>query len=116
MVGVYLAPNGKETKQVEVLCNKTKEWAYYIRHSPLDEEAVWIALKHLIQSVEYPLAAMNLKAAELGYAMAPALMEALPRANIVRTMPRVVLYGPYQRKDSGLQTHMYTSTADTSKT
>ena len=106
MVGVHLAPNGKESDQVQVLREKTKEWAYYIRHSPLDEEAIWIALKHLIQGVEYPLAATDLKSSEVGFIMAPALMEALPRANIVRSMPRVVLYGPLSAQGFGL-THPY---------
>ena len=102
MVGVHLAPDGTETHQVKVLRKKTQDWAQHIRHSPLDEEAVWTALRHLLRGVEYPLAATSLKASEIRHIMAPALMEALPRANIVRSMPRAVLYGPLSAQGFGL--------------
>ena len=103
MVGVHLAPSGQEKTQVQILRKKTTTWAENIRHSPLDEDAVWTALKHTIpKTIEYPLAATTLTEPQLQHVMAPALMAALPRANIVRTFPRTVLYGPASAQGLGL--------------
>ena len=103
MVGVHLAPNGKEGDQVQALRQKTEDWAAHIRRSPLDAESVWLALdRTIMKGVQYPLAATNISEADLGYIMAPALREALPRASIVQTFPRTVLYGPVSSQGFGL--------------
>ena len=103
MVGVHLAPSGQEQTQIQTLRKKTTKWAANIRHSPLDEDAVWTALQHTIpKTVEYPLAATTLSKSNLRHIMAPALMAALPRANLVRTFPRKVLYGPPSAQGLGL--------------
>ena len=44
MVGVVLAPDGNQAEQVKTLREKAQEWAGKIRASPLDTDAVWIAL------------------------------------------------------------------------
>lgn len=103
MVGVHLAPTGQEKTQLQILRDKTERWAKKIRQSPLDEDAVWTALKHTIsKTVEYPLAATTLSEDQIHHVMAPALMAALPRSNLVRTFPRKVLYGPVNAQGLGL--------------
>ena len=103
MVGVHLAPLGKEKTQVAALRSKTEKWAKHICHSPLDEDSVWTALNTtIIKGVEYPLAATTLAKSELAHVMAPALNIALPRSNIVRTFPRHVLYGPKSAQGLGV--------------
>ena len=103
MVGVTLAPDGNSKEQVQSLRSKTKKWAAKITKSPLEEDSVWTALQLTIcKTVQFPLAATTLTPAELTHIMAPALMTALPRANIVRSFPRDILYGPVAVQGLGL--------------
>ena len=103
MVGVMLAPDGNHKEQVSRLSDKTKDWASKIDRSSLDEEAVWTALKETIpMTVQYPLAANTLTQSDLNQIMVPVFQTALPRANIVRTFPRAVLFGPTEYQGLGL--------------
>ena len=103
MVGVVLAPDGNNKGQVGKLRKLTTEWATKITRSPIDTDETWIALKHTISmTVQYPLAATTLSQPQLTYIMAPALMAGLPRANISRSFPRDVLYGPVSCQGLGL--------------
>ena len=103
MVGVTLAPNGNHLEQTKVLRQKTQRWAQRITKSPIDRDETWIALKDTIsKTVEYPLAATTLTQSQLTHIMAPALTAGLPRANIARSFPRDVVYGPVSMQGLGL--------------
>ena len=61
MVGVFLAPNGNQKAQWKALYKKAQVWAGKVRASPLDPEAMWIAMScTIIKGLEYPLAAITL--------------------------------------------------------
>ena len=103
MVGVLLAPDGNSKKQTDALRKKTVQWAQKITRSPLEPDTVWTAINRTIaKTVEYPLAATTLTDKELTHIMAPVLMAGLPRANILRTYPRDVLYGPTSLQGLGV--------------
>ena len=103
MIGVTLAPNGSHSEQTKVLRQKTQRWAQKITQSPIDRDETWVALKDTIsKTVEYPLAATTLTQTQLTHIMAPALTAGLPRANISRSIPRDVVYGPVSKQGLGL--------------
>lgn len=47
-----------------------------------------------MKTFEYPMEAINLTKLQWDYIMAPVLMATLPRAGIVRTFPRDMVYAP----------------------
>ena len=103
MVGVHLAPDGNQDKQVEELAKKAQRWASYIKSAHLGHEATWTALQTtIIKSIEYPLVACTLSKEECITVMTPILDAALPRANIAARFARASLYGPIQYQGLGL--------------
>ena len=103
MVGVFLAPDGNQKAQVTALEEKSKEWATKIRASPLDSDAVWIALNcTILKGLEYPLAATTLSKRQLDKVMSPVLSTALPRSGFARTFPHAVVYGPVGYQGLGI--------------
>ena len=103
MVGVFLAPNGKEEKQISALSKKAYNWASKIRASPLDDTTIWIALNRtIIPGLEYPLAATTLSEIQLNKVMSPILQTALPKSGFTRHFPRSVVYGPVATQGLGV--------------
>ena len=103
MVGVHLAPDGNQEKQVEELVKKAQSWASYIKSAHLGHEATWKALQTtIIKSIEYPLVACTLSKEECISVMTPVLDAALPRSNFAARFARASLYGPVQYQGMGL--------------
>ena len=103
MVGVFLAPDGNQKEQWRALNMKAKTWAGKIRASPLDPDAVWVAMTcTIIKGLEYPLAATTLSKRKLDKIMSHVLSSALPRAGFTRKFPRAVLYGPTEFQGMGV--------------
>ena len=108
MVGVYLAPDGNQRQQLQVLQTKAKTWATLIRQSPLDDAAVWTAMNQtIIKGIEYPLAATTLTEPQLESAMTSIRQTALPRSGITRKLPLSVLYGPVELQGLGVSNPYY---------
>ena len=100
-LGVFLAMDGNNKKQIKHLRDKGTEFAEQIRSSSLNPDESWHAFKTTIQkTLEYPMEAINLTESEWDYIMQPILTATLPKSGIVRTYPRTLLYA--SRSFSGL--------------
>ena len=109
MLGVWLAPDGNNKKQVEEMRKQTVEWAEKVRTGAIDRRDAWQALNStILKKLEYPLVALTLSKAQCDYVMAPALERGLPRAGICRNMPRAVIYGDLDHQGMGLH-NLYTT-------
>ena len=103
MLGVFLAPDGKDTKQLDVLVTKTKRWIDFVRVGGLGWGATWVALKTTImKSLEYPLPAMIFSKQQISSITGPLYNVALPRSGFARSFPRDVLHGPISHQGLGL--------------
>jgi len=55
MLGVYLAPNGQLTTQLNYMLKKSKAWAELIRVGHLSSEEAWSSMNHsILKALEYP--------------------------------------------------------------
>jgi hypothetical protein len=94
-LGVYLSPDGNNTKAVAQLRKKGKDWSELVSTGHLTAKDVRLALDTtIIKSLEYPLPALTLTEKECKEIIAPILAVALPKARVCRTYPRAVVYGP----------------------
>ena len=102
MLGVWLAPDGNNRKQVEEMRASTVKWAERVRTGCIDRSDAWLALTMTImKKLEYALPALTLTEEECNFIMAPALAAGLPKAGICRTTPRAVILGARIFKDLG---------------
>ena len=66
MLGVYMAPNGNNARQVHYMRGKTTEWVNNIRRGNLTQTQTYIATVSTIwKTVEYPLTALDLTVNEI---------------------------------------------------
>ena len=103
MLGVWLAPDGNNRKQVEEMRASTVKWAERVRTGCIDRRDAWLALTMTImKKLEYALPALTLTEEECNFIMAPALAAGLPKAGISRTTPRAVIFGSKEFQGFGL--------------
>ena len=103
MLGVYLSPDGNESKQLEVLVSKARTWIDFVRVGGLDWGSTWVALKTTImKSLEYPLPATIFTKQQISSITGPLYNVALPRSGFARSFPRDVLHGPISCQGLGL--------------
>ena len=94
MLGVFIAPDGNQRKQFEVMRKKAETWGNYIGKGTLTPDVCWNALNTtIVKTLEYPLAATTFTKSELTKIIAPALKTGLPSSGICRSFPRAILYG-----------------------
>ena len=104
MLGVQLAPDGNNTVQVQEMENKTKKLAESIRTGYLQKHEAWTALTLMaMKSIEYPLPALTLKEEECDRIMRPLLKAYLPKAGVVRTFKRDLVYATLKKQGLGLK-------------
>ena len=61
MLGVYLAPNGQLTTQLDYMLKKSKAWAELIRVGHLSPAEAWSSMNHsILKALEYPLPDLTL--------------------------------------------------------
>ena len=109
MLGVWLAPDGNNVKQVEEMRRKSIEWGEKIRTGMVDKRDAWLAMKSTImKTLEYPLLALTLSENECNHIMAPLLKAGLPKAGICRNIPRSILYGSTEHQGLGMN-NLYTT-------
>jgi len=74
MLGVWLAPDGNNEKQVEEMRATTVAWAEKVRTGAIDRRDAWQALTlTVMKKLEYPLLVLTLTEDECDYIMAPVL-------------------------------------------
>ena len=104
MLGVYLAPNGKDTKQVEVMKEKTKTLGDLIRTGHVKKNEAWTALTLMaMKSIEYPLSSLTLSEKECTEIMCPLLKNFLPKAGVNRNFKRDMVYASLEKQGLGIK-------------
>ena len=95
MLGVWLAPNGDHSKQLEVMSLKVLQWTELLRVGHLSRNETWTALNSgILKALAYPLPALTLSEDECQTLMVPLIEAAFPRCGISKKMARAVRYGP----------------------
>ena len=103
MLGVFLSPDGDESKQLDYLSEKAQKWMEFVRVGGLDWTSCWIALKSTIwKSLEYPLPATTFTKDEISSITGPLYKAVLPRCGYAASFPRDVLHGPKEVQGLGL--------------
>ena len=109
MLGVFLAPDGNNKKQIEEFKKKTVKIGEMIRSGHLDKNEAWTAMNTVaIKSIEYALPALTLTEKDCISVMWPLLKALLPKAGISRTIKRSVLYGTSERQGMGVKNIYHT--------
>ena len=94
-LGVFLAPDGNNSDAKEALLEKSRLWSELIHKGHLKASDVMLAMDTtIVKALQYPLPALTLTEKECTSIMAPILDVALPNAQVCRTYPRAVVYGP----------------------
>ena len=95
MVGVYLAADGSNTEQFNVLDNVIGEWTDKAQWSRLPCHLVWKSLMTgLMKKLTYPLPATTLTLEQCNVLMASLLAVALPSIGVNRHFPKVMVHAP----------------------
>ena len=103
MLGVWLAPDGNNDKQIDEIKASNVIWAEKVRTGVIDRRDAWQALTlTVMKKLEYPLVALTLTEEDCATIMAPILESGLPKAGICRNTPRALLYSNREHQGMGL--------------
>jgi len=106
-LGVYLAPDGNNKTQLQILLTKTKMWADKARTGHLNKVVAWLNLTStILWQVHYLLLATTLMQTQCDQVMAPCYCHRLPAAGIMSSFPRAILQAPYNYFGLGI-TNLY---------
>jgi len=103
MLGVWLTPNGDNTKLVKELRQSAIEWGSKVRSGNPSRKEAWQALhSNITAKLKYPLPACTLTEEECKSIMYPAIKAALPKAGITSNIAADIRDGPSLSGGSGL--------------
>ena len=95
MLGVNLAPDGNHKEQLDIVKEKMRKYAEYIRVGHVNRHEAWTSLSMMaLKSLEYILPAMTLSETECNDIMKPVLKQFLPKIGINRNIKRDLLFAP----------------------
>ena len=95
MLGVYIAPTGDESRQIQKMLDESNKLAKKFAPAPLNQSTAWIALTCIANSkFRYPLPATTLTEKTCRSIIWPLLNILLPKCHITRNFPQKLLYGP----------------------
>lgn len=101
-LGVFLAADGNQRKQKDVLIGKSRLWSVKMDNSNLtNEEKLLSYQQQLTPSLEYPLPCTSLTKDQLRSVQFPSLKVATNALGLNSTFPRAILFGDYRYQ--GLQ-------------
>ena len=101
-LGVFLAANGCQLKQKQVLQEKSRTWSIKMRNSFLTGEEKLISYRQqLLPSLQFPLSCTMMTQQQLNQVQFPSLQEAINAMGLNSTFPRCILFG--DRRYQGLQ-------------
>jgi len=107
-IGVYLAPDGNQKTQTQILTDKSNTWADKARTSHLNRTAVWLNLTTtLLCQIHYVLPATNLSPTQCEKIMQPYLQTGLVAAGYLCSFPQAIVHTPICHFGIGL-TDLYT--------
>ena len=94
-LGVYLAPDNNEKLQLQILRQKSIDWATRLRTSGLRDQRAWQAFNTTIsKSLGYSFPVTCLSEKQILYAWAPAITATLQRMGVGKDLPLAVRFGP----------------------
>jgi len=97
MLGVYLAPDGKNTKQIQVLKSKAQYWGRRLQKGYLNKYDVDMGYKSaLLPKLEYPLGVTTITEKDCNDIIKTVNPHFLNKLGIVGTMNRSIMYGPFK--------------------
>ena len=109
MLGVYIAPSGQQSKQIEEMKKKATAWGRLVTKGSLLHHEAWTTLNTtILKSLEYPLAATSLSKTDLRGVVAPALTAGLQASGLSHSFPRAILYAPATAQGLGVQNLFHT--------
>ena len=95
LLGVWMAPDGNNTRAIKEMSAKAQKWADKVRTGLIRRSDVWLSLQTQIgKSLEYPLTALALTEAECDRIEKPIRKHGLEACGIKKTLPSVVVDGP----------------------
>lgn len=104
MLGVHLAPDGTNERQLQEMLKKVNTKATQLKTGYVNRYEAWVALtKVACKSVDYPLPALTLKQSECTKIMTPLLKAYLPRSGFNQHFPHALLYGTPKYKGMGMK-------------
>ncbi len=104
MLGVFLAPDGNNQRQIAKMKTKASQFGEKIRAGHVEKHQAWLAMTLMAtKSLEYPLPALTLSEKECTEIMWPLLKNILPKSGLVRTIKRDLLYGPTSLQGLGIK-------------
>jgi len=96
-LGVYLAPDGNNWLQEQILLVKTCKWVDNTKIAQLDWMAAWLnIMTTLIQKIYYVLPAMTLSLTQCKQIMQLCWCNGLAVAGYTQSFPRAILHAPYK--------------------
>ena len=102
-MGVFLAMDDNNKTQVQELRNKANKFASCVKSSYVTPYEAWSALHTtILKSFEYVMEATSLTDKQWNFVMAHILEATLPRAKLVRSFPRDLLYSPLRNVGIGI--------------
>ena len=101
-LGVFLAMDGNNQRQIEELKKKSKEFGDQVRVSNTTPSAVWYTYSSsFLKSLEYPMSATTISKKEWDQILQPAIQWVLPKIGLARNTPRDMLYSPLATQGFG---------------
>ena len=103
MLGVYMAPDGNNTKQVEYMRGKAAVWGANILAGNLTQTQTYLAtVSTIMKTLEYPLVTLDLSQEELRSITWPALKISLKKMGLHPCTSKIVRHGPKAYLGAGL--------------
>ena len=103
-LGVFLAPDFNQETQFQELLKKAKSYAESMRTCHLTRDEAWYSFESTImKTLEYPMVTSSLSRKQWDKIMSPILCAVLPKSGIVRTMPRSLVFSPFEYLGFGLK-------------
>jgi hypothetical protein len=95
-LGVYIAPNGSQTTQYNILRQYAVNYSSCIIHSTLTSDEAFLSyMIHLRPKLVYPLAVSSLTQLQCRSIQSPVMASLLPKLHLNRHTPHAVLYGEH---------------------
>jgi hypothetical protein len=102
-LGVYIAPNGSQQKQWQILRQHTTQYSIYISTSTLTSDEAYLSyMRYLHPKLTYPLPCCSLTQNQCRHIFSPALAALLPKLHLNMHTPHAIIFGDARYGGLGL--------------
>jgi hypothetical protein len=107
-LGVFLAPTGTLTGQLNKFNAKIQQWTEKLAAGRLSKSEMWTAVQStILRTLAYPLPAINVTRQDWDKTLGPLLTTVLPRLGVCRHFPRAMVFAPTKYFGLGFR-HLHT--------